>query len=164
MEQVNEATGKMLVQWLKFGTFEVVQLADGFKLTDDNEKVATQEDCNLVTLWALADELGIPQIQNHVLTKLHKVQGDVGLIGNRAIEKLYQFTNSESVLRKYFIAYSFAALSQNHIRERSSSRRTIPHEFLVDYAIVMATWAQEVIREGFGERPDFDETEYLVKA
>lgn len=82
MAHINAATGKLLVQFLKYRNFEVMQLAAGFDMRGNEamSAAAEEEDCNLIALWAVGDELDIPQLQNAALSKLHKIQRNSGLI------------------------------------------------------------------------------------
>ncbi|KUJ22782.1 uncharacterized protein LY89DRAFT_728896 [Mollisia scopiformis] len=110
MAHVDEPTARLLLQYLYYNALSLVQFDDRCdthdQLSTEEQHALTVQDNDLVCLWVLADELGMPQLQNEVITQFHAIQEKLNCIPAAPINLIYDITSMESQLRRYIVTFA----------------------------------------------------------
>ncbi|KAE8446871.1 hypothetical protein EG329_011502 [Mollisiaceae sp. DMI_Dod_QoI] len=126
---VNKATARMLVQWLYTQDLEINQMKDDWMPTDG----AGDEECiNLAKLWILADELGIPRLQNTVVETINDASAKWNLVNTSMVRTIYAGTQDDSPLRRFIVALCYYFLPGELYKKYTVH---FPYHMLVDLAV-----------------------------
>ncbi|KUJ22784.1 uncharacterized protein LY89DRAFT_728897 [Mollisia scopiformis] len=154
LAHVDEATARLLVQWLYAGKIVTIQLKEDWKYDPKDTEIMIAEHNSLVDLWVLADELQMPTLQDCAVTTLFQIQRKTRNRLNWSWQRVYRKTSESSKLRLYI-----CHLCALQIRPTSYSyyKDFIPYEMLMDIA---QTLSDGLFRNG---KLDLKLSDYLVE-
>ena len=132
LEHTAEGVFRLLMQWMYFQKL-VLPVLDRLIGGDPSVEGVADEKTALAKLWVLADELGIPCLQNVAL----KARNDLSLKANTGTmsysQWIYDNTGPDSALRRYTIA----SLATINVDNFPSFADDIPKEMWVDFGMYM---------------------------
>lgn len=156
LDDTTEGAFRLLVQWLYTQKLELLQMRQDFDV-EANEGMEGEEDQSLVELWVLADKIDMPELQNLALRSIDKLSHVFSRIASGFFTYVYENTNEDSLLRRYFVAQCSHFIPTGGFKEHAGN---YPHEMLIDIAEFSA--ARFKVLEDDGEEEAFDLNKCMV--
>lgn len=119
---------QVLVQWLYTQKLDirVDKEVDTERLTHLEEPLSLA-----VSVWALADKLLLPALQNEAVDWIERVCNEAEICPNICVGRVYECTGAGSLLRQFFVSHTAHYMPSHFYKEDS---KDYPKEFLVDLA------------------------------
>ncbi|TVY73264.1 hypothetical protein LSUE1_G005766 [Lachnellula suecica] len=135
LEDVNQGTFKLFVQWLYFQKLALAVFEEDYDseehITDQDMEVVTYQQ--LVELWVLSDRLGIPILQNFVLQTIRRISDKINRVPTIILAYVYENSSEDSKLRQFFVNEVGSHANESFFGPKYKSR--YPHQMLLDLAI-----------------------------
>jgi hypothetical protein len=149
LEETTEGTFELFMQWLYFQKLVSIKLDE---LSDCESPKVTSANKDLVSLWVLADKLGMPALQNVALNAIHDLSNKANCVFVPTFGFINANTTTDSLLRRYSVA-SCAEIKPEHFL---TAVDIFPRQMLIDFAVYM-------IRKDRGlEKKDLIISDYFV--
>lgn len=98
---------RFLLQWLYSQKITVRQLIGELEVDNEGDTGETEmeeEDSALIELWALAQKLQLPCLQNLALKAIDDIYRKCGCISEDYVSSVYSITTADCKLRDYYVA------------------------------------------------------------
>ncbi|KAG9238590.1 hypothetical protein BJ875DRAFT_511108 [Amylocarpus encephaloides] len=136
IEDVNEHTFKMFMEWLYSKTITLVQVITPIdnkpQIPQAQRDMKTNEDLSLCQLWVLGHKLSLPEMQDVAIESMLRAVRINYDLDSVVYKYAYEKTPVDSELRKFLVAQIVA--NRPYPSWFDKERNALPADFLFDFA------------------------------